>query len=511
MVYWFFIVINIIYILFEFTFNFSLLNIVGSNKTTIDEINQIEDIGRFLAASGFTLLLWKYIQAKNINRKWNKSFFVGIFITVISFYGFYISQEKIIDYTARNLSEQTAKSIYNLYLLKEGLISGTVVLQNIPYNEDNAHSAESKTFLITLPLFMISNQKTLNYIEKNKEQISTHIYKYKITSSPRSYEYIYKEPISKLDSFYNSYKKTTDNRNKDINKGTKIANDTFQKMQSELKKKYRYSRSKLTYQNYIRTSEIKSLIKNKIYSKYRLNITRDFDPNSKQSYSNAITGSISDGYQSEFNSKMNSSEYAVNVPLGIKTRNEFYNHPNIVKLLKEKQGDFYIPFKGMGLDIFRYNEPSNQKLIIDNSSRIAKAISKQYVNVNLKSENVIQIIKSMIVPPIALILSIFFGFMNLFLILKILSAKIFSYFTKYYNNMSLIFMYSSITALLILPLVLNNSYTEKKSYKSIYENMYDYNFFIAFSANWILKFEPFVYNNGLKITEKIKIKDLIID
>lgn len=504
MVYWFFIVINIFYILFEFIFNFYLLNIVGDQKTTMDDINQIELIGRFLAASGFTLLLWKFIQAKNINYKWNKSFFVGIFITAISFYGFYITQEKVIDYTARNLSESTTKRLYNLFLLKEGLISGTVILQDIPYNEGNANTAESKTFLINLPLFMISNDKTYNYIEKNKKIISNHIYKYKVSNHPEDFEHIYREPVAKLDSVYAEYKRTSIRRDDHIRESKRIGEESFKPMHRELKKKYKYSKSRLSYQNYINTNEIKSIIKDKIKYNYNLYITRDFNPNSQQSYSNAITGTIIDAYQKEYDQKVAESGHDLNIPFGVKDRTAFYNHPKIVNFLKKEQGDFYIPLRNMGDRMFRFNYLESQQVIVDNAEKIAKAITKEHINIDLKSDEVISIVKSMIIPPIALILSLFFGFMNLFLILKMLSSKIFSYFTRHNNKLSLVFMYSCVSMLLFLPLVLNNSYTNTVSYQTIYKNMSDDNYFIAFSANWILKFEPFVYDNGNVISLKIK-------
>lgn len=501
MIYGLFVLINIIYIGLEFIFNFSLLNIVGSPDTTIEDIHKIEDIGRFLAASGFTLLLWKLIQSKGINDRWNRNVIIGLLITLGSFYGFYITQEKIIDYTARNFSPETTKNLYNLYLIKEGLLSGHLALQNIPYNEENSKTPESKTFLITLPLFMINNQKSLNYIEKNKEKISNHIYKNKIIYNPKKYIGIYQTPILKLDEVYEKYKVININRNKDIQQSYKIANESYPKMHSELKRKYRYSRSRLSYSKYVNTNEIKNLINRQIRNKYRIDITRDFNPMDKKSYSNAIVGSIIDNYEREYQSQLINNNYDVKVPLGLKSRIDFYNHIEVINFLKNKQGDFYIPFKNMGGDIFRLNNGTdrNHNIIIANSEKIAKALTKKNISADLKSEAVIDVIKSIIVPPIALILSIFFAFMNLFLVIKNIFSSIFKFFGDNYNIKSLILMYSLVFILLLFPVVLNNSFTETKSYKNLYSNMKEYSFFIAFSANWILKFEPFVYKYGEKI------------
>lgn len=497
MAYVVFLIINLMYISFEFLFNFSLLNTVGSSSSTIDDIHKIENIGRFLAASGFTLLCWKFINAKGYNKRWKYKKLSWIMVTLISFFGFYNGQEKYIDYLARSFEPETKQKIHDMYLLKQGLLTGSVVLQNVPYNINQANNPESKTFIAGIALFMINNDKTLDYIRKNSEPIARHIYVNELKDSPEKFYHVYKPLIEKVDAVFSDYFKINNKRKDDAKQAKKIADNSFPKMHKQLKYKYKYSRSRLSYTSYVNTREIKDLIKSKIRSEYRLTVTRDFNPMDRNSYSRALIGSVTDIYDTEYQNTVKNNEFGIDIPLGIDYREEFYQHPQIVSLFKKTLGPFYFNDKELGGYAFRDLDPAlDKKLILYNANTIGNALAIDHNKVDLNSEGVTDIIKAMIVPPIALILSMFFGFMNLFLIVKNISFKIFEKLNKSPKKNANIVMYSLIFSLLMFPLILSNSYTETKAYQGIYKNMSKHSFLIAFSANWILKFEPFVYNYG---------------
>lgn len=498
MAYALFFLINILYISFEVFFNFTLLNVVSNSSATIEDIHSLEDIGRFLAASGFSLLFWKFIHSKGYHKKWNQTFIssiiIGSIITTISFFSFYEAQNKYIDHLAKNFSNETKQKIYDLQLLKKGLISGNLELQNIPYNVEMSDNTESKTFIIGLPLFLINNEKTLSHIEKNREKIANHIYGSEIREDPEKIIPIYRKVLIDIDTFFSDYREISKNKYNDMNYAKKTALNSFSKMHYQLKRKYKYTRTRMSYNSWVNTAEIKNLIINKIRSEYKLNVTKDFNPIDKKSYMNALIYSVADQYNNEYENKIKSNNYP-KVPLGIMEKNKFYKHPEIVLLLKKSLGAFYFEADSFGNYGFRTRTTlfEDKNLIIQNSSKISKALTKEHINKNINSEEVHNIVKAMIVPPIALILSIFFAFINLFLLIKGISFKIFSKFNKYPKLYSNIIMYLLVSILLTMPLILNNSYTEKEAYQKVYKNMSDNNKLLAFSANWILRFEPFIY------------------
>lgn len=496
MAYILFFIINILYISFELLFNFTLLNVVSNVNTSPTDIQDIENIGRFLSASGFTLLCWKLIYSNEINKKWNSSIIIGAIITLAVFFSFYKIQDKYIDHLARSFTNETKQNIYDIYLLKKGLLTGSVSLQNIPYNTTLADTAESKTFITGLPLFLAHNDKMLSYIRDNREKLTSHIYANDLRENTHIYSPIYEKVYGITDQFYVKYLATTKSMISGMQSASTTGENSYSKMHKQLQKKYKYTRTRLSYSSWINTPEIKQLISNTVYSQYKLRITKDFNPMNKISYKNALIYSVQSNYTDSFNSKLSSEKDFPKVPLGILDKDIFYKHPEMISFLKRNLGSLYFESPALNKYSFRSNERRREDkiLINNNSANIGKSIAKEHISKNLNSEEIHSIIKGMIVPPIALILSIFFAFINFILLIKELSFKIFTKFNKSPKMYSNIIMYYFVFLLLTLPLIISNSYTEKDSYKRVYSTMEDNSKIIAFCSDWILRFEPFVYN-----------------
>lgn len=489
------ILINLMYISCEFLFNFFLLN-TASNFSTLDQIHSVEIMGRSLASFGFTLLFWKMIQ--NSNNSGRRKFFYVILVSFITYPSFYHLQGKLVDYLAESSTLSTKRQMNDLFLVKQGLINGSVQLSSIPYNLSIRDLPESKTFISSISLFMFNNNILHSYIEKNRNQIARHVFIAQLTKDPSQYIAAYEKVIAEIDVLYKKYEELEYRRQVEASKAQKIANGSFSDMHNKLKRKYRSDSRKrqyagLSYASYVNTSSIKELIKDELRRRHSINIVSNFNPNNKASFVNAVVHSVNKEF-AEINNRTK-DEIGFVVPLGYNYRVHFYKDPAIIKLLSDTLGPLY--FDGnFGSKAFRgLDIQGDRKMLQDNANIISLKLAHNFSHRDLNSAESISIVKAMIIPPIALIFSIFFAFLNLFILIKTIAMKVMKNKNKS-NKISNYIVYGLLFILLVFPAVLNNKYTESKSYQTLYKTMKEYNPIMAFSANWILKFEPFIYGYG---------------
>lgn len=499
------ILINLMYISCEFLFNFFLLN-TASTFSTLDQIHSVEIMGRSLASFGFTLLFWKMIQ--NSKKTGGQKFFYIILVSCITYPSFYYLQGKLVDYLAESSTPETKRKMNDLFLLKQGLINGSVQLDSIPYNPSIKDLPESKTFISSISLFMLNNNAVHSYIEKNRNQVARHVFNAQLTKEPSQYIAAYEKVIAEIDLLYKKYEELEYRRQVEASKAQKIANGSFSDMHNKLKRKYRSDSRKrqyagLSYASYVNTSSIKDLIKDELRRRHSINIVSNFNPNNKASFVNAVVHSVNKEF-AEINNRTK-DEIGFVVPLGYNYRTHFYNDPAIKKLLKDTLGPLY--FDGyFGAKAFRdLDIQADRKMLRDNAKIISLQLTHNFSNRDLNSAESISIVKAMIIPPIALIFSIFFAFLNLFILIKTIAMKVMKNKAKS-NKISNYIVYGLLFILLVFPSVLNNKYTESKSYQTVYNTMKEYNPIMAFGANWILKFEPFIYGYGKAFLDEHKDK-----
>ncbi len=213
---------------------------------------------------------------------------------------------------------------------------------------------------------------------------------------------------------------------------------------------------------------------------------------------NAFAMTVYDKYADK--KKEMDKEIGFSIPDNL-SRMEFKSHPEVIKKLKKEMGDFYDD------DLYRswlnLGKSEKDMLIImkNHSDAIGLAFSKNFVNQDLMSNDVTSIVKAMIVPPIALILSLSFAFINIFILIKSISKKIMIGRIKNAKMYSNVLVTVLVFCLFILPASLSNKYVESEAYKKVYDKMSDHNIIMAVSVDWIMKLEPFVYKSGSKFIE----------
>lgn len=489
--------INAIYVLAEFLFNFVLLN-TASTEVKLDDIHSVEIIGRSLAAFGFTFIFWKLIQ--NRNMKTLKKVFLMIAVSLVAYPSFYYTQERLVNSLANNATLETRQKLHDLFLLKQGLISGALKLDNIPYNTEIKNLPESKTFISNISLFLLNNNAVHNYMEKNRLEVATNIFKNDVIDNSDKYVDLYNAATYDIGLLYNDYTRNSEMRRIEMSKAANSVEEFYPKMSEDLQWYYRKSRNMnenkgMSYQQFANKDSSKDLVIQKIKEKKGIKLDRNFDPSNIESVKAAFARYVYNQYE-EGKAKFK-KEHGYVLPEGLEDRYDFYMNPIVQNKAKEAMGAYYVDeiyrhyanfFKGGTVDI----------VIRNNADKVANAVAQDFVKKDLMSNDVTSVVKAMIVPPIALFLSLFFAFINIFILIKSVIKKVLENrmkpeSVKRYSNVIVGIL---VLALFLFPATLTNKYTESLAYQKVYSNMKENGTLVAMSVNWIMKLEPFVYESG---------------
>lgn len=489
--------INALYVLAEFLFNFILLN-TASADVKLDDIHSVEIIGRSLAAFGFTFIFWKLIQNKNM--KTLKKIFLMIAVSLVAYPSFYYTQERLVNSLANNSTIETRQKMHDLFLLKQGLISGALKLDNIPYNTEIKDLPESKTFISNISLFLLDNNAVHNYMEKNRLAVATNIFKNDVLDNTDKYIVLYNNATYDIGVLYKNYISTQEMRRIDMNKAADGVDDFYPKMEEDLKWYYKRARNTntykgMTYQEFSNTDQSKDMVIQKIKEKKGIKLDRNFDPSNVNSVKAAFARYVYNQY--EKGREQFKKEHGFDLPDGLNDRYDFFMYPTIKNKAKEAMGAYYVDeiyrhyanfFKGGTIDI----------VIRNNADNVANAVAQDFVKKDLMSADVTSVVKAMIVPPIALFLSLFFAFINIFILIKSITKKVLENRMKPENvkRYSNVVVGVLVLALFLFPATLTNTYTESPAYQKVYSNMKENGTLVAMSVNWIMKLEPFVYESG---------------
>lgn len=477
------IAINIIYVSSEFVFNFILLN-TSSTQVRLEDIHSVEILGRSLAAFGFTFILWKLIQSLKLDNK--MKVFSIVVITLISYPSFYFGQEALVQSLADKSSLETREKMNSIFLLKQGLLNGSLQLDTVPYNESIKDLPESKTFITNIPLFIMNNEKVLSYLKNNSVKVAETVFKADVLNDPVKYVNVYSMALEKLDMKYNTYDSHKSSLDIDINRAVRLADGNYDELLKYLNWLYgkegdTFEYDGMSFSNYLKYGKIQNVIKDKIFEKSKVKIDGFVDVSSKSAFRNTMKKNVSDKYKSSFGS----------VPMGIKSKNEFRNNPTVKAEFKTAFDGLYVgmvfnedSFNGMNLE-------EDINVIKNNADNIAMALAKEFAKKDLMSDEGASIVKAMIIPPLALLFSLFFGFINFIILVKTILNK--NIKNKKVNNFIILGLVSFI---LVFPLLLNNKYTESSSYKKVLVHVENKSAALSLGVDWIMKLEPFVYSYG---------------
>lgn len=162
----FFILLNLVYLVIELSFNARVLDVSSSMSPSTD-FGQLEIYGRTISASGATIFAWRLLvpfQASlNLSRLLIKFFIIGLIVFPLVFIG----QKKLVDDLVDLSSSETRRSAEILSLLKYGIANGFVEIDELAVDELTLLTPEGKMF-ITLSGLLVYNSDHLREILEQK-------------------------------------------------------------------------------------------------------------------------------------------------------------------------------------------------------------------------------------------------------------------------------------------------------------------------------------------------------
>lgn len=482
------IVVNVLYILAELTFNIVLLKVVSA-EVRLNDIQEVEALGRGLAAFGFTFILLKVLQGKRLDIK--KKIVIMSVVTVVAYPLFYIGQKKLIDYLAENSSPETRSKMGNIHLLKTGLLNGALELDSVPYNKEIKDMPESKAFITNIALFMMNNDRVLSYIEDNKEEVAAAVFEHDVIERAQHYSRIHYEVVRNAIYEFNRYNNNLEKLASKESQVSRLVNANYRDLVKYLNSRYGKDRKKIEYRamsfaQYSRAPEIQGVIKNNIKKQTGFEPSGIIDISSPS----GMTRSILSEDNKAFNDSVSAVEnkYDMKLPWGIKNETDFLNHPEVKKILKAELGPLYVPIKYPDY----WSDKEMSRMLIDNSGAIAANMAKDFVSKGTDPEESKAIVMAMIIPPTALFLSLLFAFINLAILVKTIIDS-WTQGKSFAGNAAVLCL---ILSLLLLPTLLTNKYTESDSYKKVIRPVKEHSVIIAAAVTWVMRFEPFVYKYG---------------
>jgi len=399
-----------IYLIFELSFNATLLDIVGSNPLP-DEIDKIQKYGRILSGFAFAIAIWPLlITMVKVKSALVKTTVISVITYAIVFL-VYKGEEKFVDYLVEKSSPEKRYSSLHLIGLQKLLISEDLGIKGLDISHNDIQKPDGKTFLATFPFVLASVKDIHIKIMKEKPAIIRRLIDYKYGGYETLYKH-YTDSEKKIKSlYYDSYIPAIKKADASYSKAVTKYKEAWDEYIELLKKK--------GINPYDIPEELFPKIVKEV-QKRGIPVPDDWDPHDRDMFEAAInlkTEKIQGEIEKKFTSA-SQKQYGVSLPRGL-SLDQFLLHPAIQGKWKDA---LHLPKKitlypGMSKQQFRklVYEPvldikQSEMLSIYNSDIRSFADGNKFETIGKSN------MRAMIVPPIAL----FFSMLGLFIhILKI--------------------------------------------------------------------------------------------
>jgi len=167
----FFILLNLIYLIIELSFNARILDASASFSPTTD-FGQLEIYGRTISAAGATLFAWRLLvpcwASISLLRLTLKLFLICIIVFPLVFIG----QKTLIDNLVNQSSNETRRSAEILSLLKFGVANGFVEIDELAVDEVILQTPEGKMFITLSGVLAYNSSHMKDVLERKLDKIA---------------------------------------------------------------------------------------------------------------------------------------------------------------------------------------------------------------------------------------------------------------------------------------------------------------------------------------------------
>lgn len=516
--------IELIYVLAEFAFNAALLNTASGQVSNPNAIHQVEIAGRMLSGIGLSLLMyWTYFRKRIVEETVSnglKTLGLSLIICIpVMYFGQKIIVEKLIVNGTSGFDRQYAES---LILLKNGLQTGAVTLKNVPLSQNGITDPGDMAFLSVMGAVVMGIPDYANIILKNEkamiervnfvasQDLADRVYpeyqdgSNKIIIGYRDYEKAsadyagqFEANHGKIDQAWNEVAKTTEDGFSKYRKALAYLSHTNNQQFILRTNGYPKGINDLT-QFRAHGETVKRINFN--LSQKGLLINDHWNGTKEDFYRIMKHG----GIQSWGNAMAQKNMAGTKPGMSFK---EFEQSDTIQGELRDVLGKLYVPGMRLGLSKADF---TTSVIMINNAQRIqtwvdgAKTRQYELADGGTREDEGRQFVRALIVPPIALALSLFFSLLTL----AKMPIRIISFKDRYEGNIPWVnkarkaILAGDLVAILALPMTKSDT---KVMDSSLFKMMADKGKNIVPLGDtaiiWLIKGEPIIYKTGQSLLQ----------
>ncbi len=200
----FFIVLNVVYLIIELSFNSRILDVSAAFSPATD-FGQLELYGRSISASGATLFAWRLFVSPHSKASFFRIWLRFFVIALVVFPTVFIGQKKLVDSLVNLSSAQTRRSAEILSLLKFGVANGFVEIDELALNDIVLQSAEGKMFITVAGLLAYNSTNMRAVLERELAKITAYAIQTEQAASSRRLYRAYRFASEKVRQDYKIY------------------------------------------------------------------------------------------------------------------------------------------------------------------------------------------------------------------------------------------------------------------------------------------------------------------
>ncbi|RMT06076.1 hypothetical protein ALP54_06403 [Pseudomonas amygdali pv. lachrymans] len=454
------VVAGIIYVLAEILANGNLLSVVGSHRVNHEQVEHMEKVMRALSGCGAVILLSNLILP--MFRKTSHRIQTLILIAGLMGPFTYLGVQLLVDGIVGSSTRQDRDAGVMAYIYRMGMTNGGIEHSAALVNDQ--HDPKGKALLASLGLYVFPGSVLGEAITSKKSAYANVIFNAEMNRNdlmPELSKGLWTPFDDKYTAYLNHYEKKIN-----IPSHDQVMADV--RRQQDKCIRYR-ARKDCSQPDFLNGAYVKGEVNKKIKKESGLTVVEDYWLTDRDSFRRAMLFSAIKAAKAKGKAK------DIDYPMG---RQEFASSPDVTRWLSVIGFPYY--FKGMGMSPYFYGYYSDKP-------RAVAGLAHNLAAIDLDGYQAEQIYRSMIIPPIALFLSLFFATLNIIsLLASWITVRVKGRWSGLVVRLALVMLAA------IGPLFMSNAISQSKWYEMITVGMSQASPIRYYVATWILHVEPYI-------------------
>ncbi|MBD8088882.1 hypothetical protein IFT48_02735 [Pseudomonas fluorescens] len=451
---------GVIYVIAEIIANANLLTVVGSHHVSHEAVEDMEKLMRVLSGCGAVILLSNLILP--LFRKTRHR--VQALVLIAGFMGpfTYLAVQLMVDGIVGNSTRAERDAGVMAYIYRMGMTNGGI--EHSAALVADRYDSEGKALLGSMGLYVFPGSVLGEAITSKKPTYAKVIFTAEMNRDDLKGELshaLWRPFDDKYNDYLDRYQE-------------KISIPSHELVLADVRRqqdkciRYR-ARKDCNTPDFLNSDYVKKEVNKKIKKDSGLTVVEDYWLTDRESFRRAMLFSAIKAAKAKGQAK------DVEYPMA---RQEFANSPDVSRWLSVIGFPYH--FKGMGMSEYFWGYYADKP-------RAIAGLTQNLLAIDLDGYQAEQIYRSMIIPPVALFLSLFFATLNIIsLLASWITIRLPGRWYKLGVKVSLVGLAA------VGPLFMSNAISQSKWYEMITVGMSQISPLRYYVATWILQVEPFI-------------------